>query len=374
MLKAIRLKDCQSWEDTTIQFSMDKPNILIADNSVGKSVVFKMLKITVYPKMFSSDERKDLIRYGADCAILTCLFDDDSIGMTLVFRDRVLYRFKRQEDTSFVSYNEFPDIYREHLNIIKSDKSDNFIVNIIDTDQDINLVNTKSAGNVEILKLLAEEPTLSEVLMKINSSMAPLKETEKQLRMQQMNLESSLEGYEYTDIEALENSINKSDSLIKIIELLLNLYTLIDKISVCITDYHDYDYLLHLLDCIQLLNNVYIKFDTSYYDKKDYTKAISVIEIVDVLNTVSATLDSTQFDEIDLTLTNVIIDVCQICITLYNKFTLLDTLQEECTKNAEEITALKNKLNESGFVIQCPIKGEVLYINDECLPYNNGYT
>lgn len=371
MLKAIRLKDCQSWEDTTIDLSTEKPNILIADNNVGKSVVFKMLKITVFPKIYTAEERRDLIRYDAECAILTCLFDDDAIGMTLVFRDRVLYRFKRVEDTGFVTYSEFPEIYREHLSIIKSDKSNNFIVNIIDTDQDINLVNTKSAGNVEILKLLAEEPTLSEVLIKINNATVPLKETEKQLRIQKINLEHSLEGYTYTDVDALEADISKGDQLLKILEILLKLYDLIDKISGYITDYCDYGSLLQMIEIMQRLQLVYEKLPSCNFDDTDYKYIIATVETLSVLFNISEKLNKVEYESLDLDSIALVLETLQINCDLSQKLQTLTEVQQRLLTSSAEAQEIKKQIDNSGFVIQCPIKGEVLYLNDKCLPYSD---
>ena len=52
------------------------------------------------------------------------------------------------------------------LSLLVNNQTD-FIANIIDTDQDLFLVSTKSSSNVEYLRLVAEEPTLREVLEKI---------------------------------------------------------------------------------------------------------------------------------------------------------------------------------------------------------------
>ena len=75
MIKQIRLVNCQSLEDITFNFATDKLNVLVADNSTGKSVLFKMLKVTANPDVFPAKKRSQLIRRGAESAIMACLFD-----------------------------------------------------------------------------------------------------------------------------------------------------------------------------------------------------------------------------------------------------------------------------------------------------------
>ena len=85
MLEAVRFINCQSFEDVTLKFATDKVNILIADNSTGKSILFKMLKVTANPDYFTVKQRNLLIRRGADSASMICAFSDGSIGITSIF-------------------------------------------------------------------------------------------------------------------------------------------------------------------------------------------------------------------------------------------------------------------------------------------------
>ena len=69
MLLEARFINCQSMRDLTMHFATDKLNVIAADNSVGKSVLFKMLKVTANPKTLATiEERRQLIRYGEQYA------------------------------------------------------------------------------------------------------------------------------------------------------------------------------------------------------------------------------------------------------------------------------------------------------------------
>ena len=50
MLVKAQLINCQNIKNATFTFATDKINIIAADNGTGKSILFKMLKITDCPK------------------------------------------------------------------------------------------------------------------------------------------------------------------------------------------------------------------------------------------------------------------------------------------------------------------------------------
>lgn len=370
MLKAIRLKGCQSWDDVTIEFSCSKPNILVANNNAGKSVLFKMLKITANPKIYSTDERKYLIRYGSDSAIIIYLFDDGFIGMTIVYTNKVLYRIKECDTEDFVTYSEPPFALLEHLSLLVNSQTD-FIANIIDTEQDLFLVNTKSSSNVEYLRLLAEEPTLREVLEKIDQETVVLKENNKVLSTLKTSLEISLDGYKYVDVDKLQEEINKSNVLLEVLMVLLKLYEQIEKMNSCIGDYTDYDELLCGMDIVTLLKDVQQLLPKLSYDRTDYSADLLIIDYIVQLQIINNLLDKVYVDSVELSTYFTVIDIC----TLLNSINYHLNIVKECTEKSEilfnEIDKLHCEINNSGFVIQCPIKGEVLYIDEECLPYSN---
>lgn len=370
MLKAIRLKGCQSWDDVTIEFSCSKPNILVADNNAGKSVLFKMLKITANPKIYSTDERKYLIRYGSDSAIIIYLFDDGFIGMTIVYTNRVLYRIKECDTEDFVTYSDPPSTLLEHLSLLVNSQTD-FIANIIDTDQDLFLVNTKSSSNVEYLRLLAEEPTLREVLEKIDQETIVLKENNKVLATLKTSLEISLDGYKYVDVDKLQGEIDKSNALLEVLIVLLKLYEHIEKMNSCIKDYTDYSELLCSMDIVESLKDMKQLLHKLTYDKTDYSADLLIIDYIVQLQVINNLLSKVCIDSVELSIYFTVIDICTLLSSI-NSY--LNTVKE-CTKKSEilssEIDRLHCEINSSGFVIQCPIKGEVLYIDEECLPYRH---
>ena len=93
MIHSVRLINCQSWENGIIPLAQDRINVLRADNNSGKSVFFKMLKITACPGYFTPKERKKLIRNGCDSANILYAFTDGSVGACSVYPTRVMYLY-----------------------------------------------------------------------------------------------------------------------------------------------------------------------------------------------------------------------------------------------------------------------------------------
>ena len=62
MIEWIRLQNCQSWQDCIIHLASDRINIIKADNNIGKSVLFRILKLAGDPTYYDKEERNSLIR------------------------------------------------------------------------------------------------------------------------------------------------------------------------------------------------------------------------------------------------------------------------------------------------------------------------
>ena len=135
MLKSVRLVNCQSIKDITFNFATDRLNVIAANNSVGKSVLFKMLKITADPKQLPTiEERSQLIRHGAESAIFVAAFSDGAIGLTVVYPNRVIYRYAQLPELGFDTFAEPPEIYLKQLGLLIDERT-KYVATIIDTDQ-----------------------------------------------------------------------------------------------------------------------------------------------------------------------------------------------------------------------------------------------
>ena len=390
MLEAIRFVNCQSFEDVTINFATDKANILVADNNTGKSILFKMLKVTASPNYYTAKKRTQLIRRGATNATMVCGFSDGSIGMTVVYSNAVIYRYKSADETQFTNYTEPPAEYLKALGLIVDDRT-KFIANIVDTDQDMLLVNSDQKGNDERISLLATNSTLLEVKEKLSNLIKMHRQYNSELIMKQSNIAQTLASLETEDVATLEFSYKASQLLYEILVILSDVEIQLDIVGNFCADIFNYSQLLENIDLIidlqkidETLNKVTI---TEVFDNK-------LLDLIDCLITSQNLLDTIWIEPanvIDVDCINLFI---QIMSTIDSLEVISDSADIEaieclilCKQILSKLYSLQNSNSEQYYIesdcnrllsliatlgknVKCPIHGEVIYNGEECIPYN----
>lgn len=373
MLTAIRLKNCQSWEDITLNLSTNSLNVFVAENGVGKSVLFKMLKLTANPNAYSREERKDLIRFGEDCAQIVYAFDDGVVGCTFVYSNRVLYYLRQSSEASFEAFNEPPEELLFRLGLI-TNSSSKFVANILDTDQDLFLVESDNAGNIELLQKLADHPVLKEVIHKINDEIDLLTAQKHVVDIQLDTLEHTLKDYKYVDTMKLESDIERADYEIAILQELSLYKASLQNISDALIDHTDYNVLLQQFSLLQNLLIIESNLVFLQVDRTDYVKLLQQIDLLQQLLVLNQNLFTRLPEKIDYsakvqyldtvaTLLELLEDLKQRADDLLCQNSYADELQQKVTLLRQQITA-------SGLVIDCPMKGKVIYADEKCIPYS----
>lgn len=247
--------NCQSWSDTTLELATDKINVLCADNNSGKSVLFKMLKIAVCKDIYTKEERKALIRYGATHATIMFLFDDGSIGITDVFSNRVLYRYSEDGKTFKESLDEpITEVTRKLGVLVNSDSS--FIANIIDMDQPLLLINTKERENYELIKMLVTDKDLEVVQERIENLQSEFKTRGQDLKIKVLELDDELSRHTYTDIEQLERNLAKAELEYGIYNTFVDAYFKLTYLESNFREDPGYDRLISMVDMLTTLTNI----------------------------------------------------------------------------------------------------------------------
>ena len=127
---------------------------------------------------------------------------------------------------------------------------------------------------------------------------------------------------------------------------------------------------LHL---IHSLLNIDIQLDLCKFDEqiKDYDYEIGRLFVLDYLSKAESLLQLTNVDLNDYSIDGYKIQflelVNRLCENIHNLYLARITDKSLC----REIDEIKEIINQSGFIVNCPIKGEVLYINEQCLPYSD---
>lgn len=394
MLQAIRLVDCQSFEDATLEFSTDRVNILVAENNTGKSILFKMLKVTVNPNGLPNVKRNQLIRRGAKCASMICAFTDGSIGITQVYKNTVIYRFKDADSDNFYTYNEPPDKYIKALGLVV-DKRTKFIANIIDTEQDMLLVNSDQKGNNELLRLLAESTELLDLRDKLTIEYNNCKRYGSDLLIKESALKQSIDTLQYGDVEKLEYEYNRSSAIYKSLSLLVNASETVENIFADNMNSYNYGKAITMIDLLIELDNIDRTFSEITTQQPISEDGLKLLGVIDAIN--NALNDVMVLPKIDMNneFVQLLIDIQSMCdfisvthdnsiaITRVDEMKLLNSalasvinvnrLREELTSIESDCARVINQMTIAGKQVNCPIHGKVVYDGKECVPYNLGF-
>ena len=87
-------------------------------------------------------------------------FSDGVIAAVRVLASRVIYFYKAAGESIFYAYESAPDSLLEHLGLLV-DKREGFIANIMDSDHDLLLVDSKERSNHNALRMITENAQLS---------------------------------------------------------------------------------------------------------------------------------------------------------------------------------------------------------------------
>ena len=417
MLKQVQMVGCQSWENCTFNLDPKKINVIIADNNTGKSVFFKMLKITACPKHFDADEQKDLIRKGFDKAQIIFFFEDGAIGSTAVFPNKVMYFYRLADEENFTAYLEPPEEMLQNIGLI-SDVKNNFIANVVDTDQDLLLVNHRLKSNADLMKLLVVCDDLESVRERSNEILDSVNADIKEVTMYRYQLENVLSKTTYVDIDKEKMTILILESVKQELFRLVDVAEGLQKAEDSRVLYKDFYKMRKILECIQSLEKinlvkvvtkekpvdfiflkVLLKLETIELSrllikqKPDYTifriveKFESLdfnkcqIQSIDTVNRFKILDAIVMLEQIDLTslfkryarkqppdikLCHILSNLDKICAAMQKYQNAVQTMSE----SSRSSMLLNKQFIERGEILECPVHRRVLYDGKECIPYS----
>lgn len=419
MIVQVQMINCQSWKNSTFDLATDRINVIIADNGTGKSVFFKMLKITTNPNYFSRAERKDLIRRHEECATILFKFDDGSIAATKVFQTYVLYMYKasNQEELK-TAYEQFPEVL-EKLGLIVDPDETSFVANIIDADQDLLLVNSKLKYNYNLVHLLVESPELELVNERAHSALVDVLNPLSSLSSRCETLERAIQDSTYYDVAERELELDRVEKMKDFLFDLIPVAESLHSIQEASRNYIDVDGIKKLLDLLDLLENIDLS-QVAVTDKPadiaehlKLLKSLSAINLND-LKTVDQPFNASNYFELirllsDLKLQELqtieapvncneifsllsiltYLNLASLHLTeqvpdLTNYFKLIndisylqqilaltDSLMLTVNSVKKEMQELEIEMQHSGKITECAIYGKVIYNGKKCIPYRN---
>lgn len=419
MIVQVQMINCQSWKNSTFDLATDRINVIIADNGTGKSVFFKMLKITTNPNYFSRAERKDLIRRHEECATILFKFDDGSIAATKVFQTYVLYMYKASNQEGLkTAYEQFPEVL-EKLGLIVDPDETSFVANIIDADQDLLLVNSKLKYNYNLVHLLVESPELELVNERAHTALMNVLNPLSSLSSRCETLERAIQDSTYYDVAERELELDRvekmKDFLFDLIPVAENLHSM-QEVSRNYIDVNSIKKLLGLLDLLEsvdLSQVVVTDKPANIAEHLKLLKSLSAINLND-LKTVDRPFDVSNYFELIRLLSDLKLQELQTieapvnCNEIFSLLSILtdlnlaslhlteqvpdltdhfklindifylqqilaltDSLMLTVNSARKEMQELEIEMQHSGKITECAIYGKVIYNGKKCIPYRN---
>lgn len=419
MIVQVQMINCQSWKNSTFDLATDRINVIIADNGTGKSVFFKMLKITTNPNYFSRAERKDLIRRHEECATILFKFDDGSIAATKVFQTYVLYMYKASDQEELkTAYEQFPEVL-EKLGLIVDPDETSFVANIIDADQDLLLVNSKLKYNYNLVHLLVESPELELVNERAHTTLMNVLNPLSSLSSRCETLERAIQDSTYYDVAERELELDRVEKMKDFLFDLIPVAESLHSMQEVSRNYIDVDGIKKLLDLLDLLESIdlsqvaitdkpadiaeHLKLLRSLgdinlndlktadqpFDASNYFELIRLLSDLQLqeLQTLEAPVNCNEIFILLSILTD--LNLASLHLTeqvpdLTNHFKLIndifylqqilaltDSLMLTVNSAKKEMQELEIEMQHSGKITECAIYGKVIYNGKKCIPYRN---
>lgn len=388
MIETIQLVNCQSWQNGSFTLSRDKINVIIAKNDTGKSVLMKMLKVSVSPKFFPPKKRKKLIRWGKPDARAYYRFTDGALAVVIVQQNaKVIYGFKEPDADKLTMTIEPPARLVEELGMmVNSDGT--FIANIIDTDQNLMLVDSDSKATCEFISMMCNNATLDEYKETLQVWQKSTLESLEKVELQQTSLQYQLQQLKYVDIAKEGERLHKlqiaKDMLAKLIDgaRILNKLEYRDGVI-------DFNKLLTIADVvIKMENNSLNDLKIGIFNEHsiDAVESLERLESIKfsklMVNTRPVAEEKIAGLQLLEKLERVILrdvyvgeppighaplNVLEMLEDTRDKLTELKRIVVSSEQLSSEIQELKEEFNKSGDLYSCPIYGEVVYNGEECI-------
>lgn len=421
MITKVKMVNCQSWKDSGFTLVSDRLNTIVADNGTGKSVFMKMLKITACPKYFSREERKHLIRTGEESATIYFEFDDGGMACTKVFPTYTLYMYKPFDSVEIQkSYEPLPEVLKQ-VGLI-TDESSDFVANIIDTDQDLLLVNSKLKNNYNLIRMHTQNPMLETVRERVYDTLIKTLNTYSSLASKKQSLQSIIDEAVYYDIDTRAIQLDNTEHSIDLMYQVIDVYGAVTQIVQLFDFVTDYELLSKMLTVLEVLETIDLRTvvcgdpPVDVLTELEIIDSIEALHIADLLITNTPTNLSRELDMLEsidslLSLIKDVIIVPDIDTDVHNSLQLLSLLDEinlmelftgaapqemenifeflgfldkilteieqysmHCQteyKLYQDMLHTRDRIMSIGDTIDCPVHGKVVYNGEDCIPYSD---
>lgn len=384
-----RLINCQSHEDTLLQFNSGLTSI-VAPNGTGKSVFFKMIYATVYPQGYNRDELKSLISWDAESAISMYGFSDEyEGGVSINTKAQLVYYYRENQQAKYKTSVVCPYELKSRLNILVDEKTD-FFANIIDQDQSLLFVKKSSTAN-NLIKMVISDDSMDTLIQRLGENLDVYIKEEKRLREITYGAELILSRSEHTNMTELYQSRELFSNLLEIFADFVEGVDLLDSMIPTSSGGMSVDNLIVVLDFYEFMEDSVPLLQVAEEFPEE-------LELIEGFLEMSASIESSLFPEGELT--GEILDALDIFLEMGEDVSNLVPVNLEEVDSRAAVSELFLSFLEIGsdieifsasckeyveygiiiagqqeefdrlgrFVDGCPIYGAVRHIGDICIP------
>lgn len=388
MIDSVRLVNCQSWADGTIHLASDRINVIAAPNQTGKSVLLKVLKISVAPNFYGVKKRKRIIRWGAPDAKAIYKFVDGSVVVVVIQPNRVVYFVRGEESEQFTASLTPPQELIDGVGLMVN-SAGTFIANIIDTDQNLLLVDSDAKSTYEYIHMLCNNATLDEQLEKLGAIKAWMSEHVSSIDFRLADLNRKLDSTEYVDIYAMQERLDRMARAKAAMYALVGGALCLNRIEKATVKHKEYGKLLSTVRSLQTLEAVVLgkfrvaKEPTGFdivdvlgvleridLDKFKAVKEPAGFDIIDALGVLER-IDLDKFKTVKEPVGSSMIDALEDLESMSCAVSGIHEKRCEQEEQLRRVQELEQEFKMSGTEYECPVYGKVVFDGTNCVPDNN---
>lgn len=358
--------DFQSYKDTKFSLYPGLNVIWSKGNNVGKSSIIRALEAITRIHKYSGQQIKDLIRWGQPVAYIVCEYDNCRTELKLFLRNSTAsYSFSHYEDDDFIEMDRAPKVLLDALSIFYDEEID-YILNIIEADK-VQVIVDETSLTEGIMSSILFDAKLEEIKENADALCRKIND-DYSFYSYNLNLnKKNLEGKSYnTIVDTFNSEKNILYLLSDIIDTFPNYSQLKNFVNL---DLQQPNIILNnivLLDYIykkiQLLENPSVSINTELLNI--LLVLYKNIKILYVFYSSKIAKETFNLHILSLSLQY---------LTYINKLLNLIVSYTNTTVSLDSISNLikekRNKLLQLGDIINCPIKGKVVYSDEKCIPY-----
>lgn len=377
-MKLVEIEFCniQSHKNTKFSLHPGLNFILADDNNVGKSTIFKVLTFATRMPNVSNEDALEILRVREERGYASFKFGDDQIILWL-FResvDKVRYFFEQKDilgnSTRTVAC---PQKLLDALDLVRGD--DGFPINLNDADS-VQLVVQDTSKNDEVLSKVLIDLKVEDVRKNLQQLSRQIVQDYRYIKSKHEGTTRTLASLHYNDsvdfFKDEEDTLNCAVRVMDALDAGCNFSDDSGAVSLSADE-------IEVLDAACSVEGKLSVIDTAHLVQSDEVEvndadslqcALRTLRQLEVVDTV---LLERKFTVLTTSLHN-----ASVAVSVLNKLISASISTDRVLGSNRQVASLvretegiKKELDSLYQKIQCPVKGEVYYNEEGCIPSND---